>query len=310
MKRKSRGTPGKSKSRKIKGENLIPEVPSGQAISAFAVSDSPGKRAITDYVESQTTGERVEHLEKMKSERVFDREYDCWDVRTDKDRYWVLTSPANLYPQKFFPTVDFALSFHQHKTRLIADAMFVRAVEISKDLFRPRLLRISDGSKFVEKYKMLDDYSSVHVILNRGDRVSKSLIERIRNRKLLKLAAQFKLADLNRSSFMGFYRRPEKQIEQIEEELAKKCRVKPEFIFAIYETEDSALKMYSEFGHTAESGDIPLLYLDENGKSQPYEDVSPISVRREPNQILSLYCPADKTEDVASSAKQLLGKGE
>ena len=40
------------------------------------------------------------------------RDYVCWDVHTNKDRYWVITSPTNLYSQHYFPSLDFTLSFH------------------------------------------------------------------------------------------------------------------------------------------------------------------------------------------------------
>jgi hypothetical protein len=31
---------------------------------------------------------------------------------TDKDRWWVITNPTNLYSQKHFPSLDYTLSFH------------------------------------------------------------------------------------------------------------------------------------------------------------------------------------------------------
>jgi hypothetical protein len=54
----------------------------------------------------------VQHAEKIKSEYLLGSEYDCWDVHTQRDRYWVITSPSNLYSQRFFPSLDFTLSFH------------------------------------------------------------------------------------------------------------------------------------------------------------------------------------------------------
>jgi uncharacterized protein with PIN domain len=33
-------------------------------------------------------------------------------VRTDKERYWVITNPTNLYSQELFPSLDYTLSFH------------------------------------------------------------------------------------------------------------------------------------------------------------------------------------------------------
>ena len=46
------------------------------------------------------------------TQRVYGRKYDGWDVRTNKARFWVITSPTNLYSQKLFPRLDYTLSFH------------------------------------------------------------------------------------------------------------------------------------------------------------------------------------------------------
>jgi predicted Zn-ribbon and HTH transcriptional regulator len=68
---------------------------------------------IRAYVEWQTHGdEEVLHVEKVASERVFGRENDVWDVHTDKERWWVVTSPTNLYSQTLMPSLDYVLSFH------------------------------------------------------------------------------------------------------------------------------------------------------------------------------------------------------
>jgi hypothetical protein len=46
------------------------------------------------------------------TQTVLGRKYECWDVRTDKARLWVITSPTNLYDQNLFPSLDYTLSFH------------------------------------------------------------------------------------------------------------------------------------------------------------------------------------------------------
>jgi hypothetical protein len=69
-------------------------------------------RHIREYVESQASDEGVKHLEKVTSERIFGRQYDVWDVWTDKERWWVITSPTNLYRQKDYVSMDYTLSFH------------------------------------------------------------------------------------------------------------------------------------------------------------------------------------------------------
>lgn len=68
--------------------------------------------AIHDYVMDQSPEEEVLHLEKVKTEVVYGRRYDVWDVHTDGERYWVVTSPINLYSQRLFPSLDYTLSFH------------------------------------------------------------------------------------------------------------------------------------------------------------------------------------------------------
>lgn len=70
------------------------------------------RQAVVDYMAMSDADERVEALEKVKSERVLGRQIDAWDVHTNRDRWWVLTSPMNLYSQKQFPSLEVAISFH------------------------------------------------------------------------------------------------------------------------------------------------------------------------------------------------------
>jgi len=93
-------------------EHTIPPPPAKHILGSFMLANPTSKRAVSDYVETQARGERVLHTEKIKSEYLFGRDYDCWDVHTNKDRYWVITSPTNLYSQRYFPSLDFTLSFH------------------------------------------------------------------------------------------------------------------------------------------------------------------------------------------------------
>ena len=94
------------------GECVIPPPPLKHILSSYILSNPISKRGITDYVEWQARGEVVQHAEKVKSEHLLGRDYDCWDVHTQRDRYWVITSPTNLYSQTLFPSLDYTLSFH------------------------------------------------------------------------------------------------------------------------------------------------------------------------------------------------------
>jgi hypothetical protein len=70
------------------------------------------RQQIVDYLAGEAPDETVEHLEKVKSERVLGRRMDARDVHTNKDRWWVITTPTNLYLQTQFPSLEVAISFH------------------------------------------------------------------------------------------------------------------------------------------------------------------------------------------------------
>ena len=75
----------------------------------------------------------------MKEEVVIGDLYEIWDVVTDKNRWWVVTNPTNLYSQKHFPSLDYTLSFH------IGLMMRVRS--------RPEGARSDDPSPFDEVFR-------------------------------------------------------------------------------------------------------------------------------------------------------------
>lgn len=110
----------KRQSRKVRatatsdGDCVVPPaLPKGELHKLLFRHSEHEAQKIKEYVEWQAHGaEKVLHVEKVASERVFGREYDVWDVHTDKERWWVVTSPTNLYSQTLMPSLDYVLSFH------------------------------------------------------------------------------------------------------------------------------------------------------------------------------------------------------
>ena len=91
---------------------IPPRIPP-EALGPFVLSGEAEheRRAIRDYVAAQAR-ENVLHVESVNTERVLGHEYEVWDVHTDETRWWVITSPTNLYSQTLFPSADYTLSFH------------------------------------------------------------------------------------------------------------------------------------------------------------------------------------------------------
>ncbi len=94
-------------------ECIIPPAIPLDALSGLVFErDARSADEIAAYVEGQSPGEKVVHAEKVMTESVLGRKYQCWDVRTTKSRLWVITLPTNLYDQALFPSLDYTLSFH------------------------------------------------------------------------------------------------------------------------------------------------------------------------------------------------------
>lgn len=87
-------------------------VPASELARYSVDRDPHSERDIANYVEGQARDEIVQHVERVKREIVLGDVYDIWDVTTDKDRWWVITNLTNLYSQKYFPSLDYTLSFH------------------------------------------------------------------------------------------------------------------------------------------------------------------------------------------------------
>lgn len=67
---------------------------------------------VKDYMRSQAPDLWVDFLQKVYSETLGQVRHDVWDVHTNGGRWWVITSPTNLYSQDDFPNMDLALTFH------------------------------------------------------------------------------------------------------------------------------------------------------------------------------------------------------
>jgi hypothetical protein len=96
-----------------KGECVIPPAMPHEALAGYVLKvDNDEAKRIRSYVEREARGETVKHMEKITSESIFCQQMDGWDVRTDKNRWWVITHPTNLYSQELFPSLDYTFSFH------------------------------------------------------------------------------------------------------------------------------------------------------------------------------------------------------
>jgi hypothetical protein len=67
---------------------------------------------VINYFKWQAPNLAITFLQKVYSESVLGHVHDVWDIHTNKDRWWVITNPSNLYSQEQFPNLDLAVTFH------------------------------------------------------------------------------------------------------------------------------------------------------------------------------------------------------
>jgi hypothetical protein len=175
MKRRREKTRMRGSKQKVKGEHTIPPPPARHILSSFTLSNPTSKRAIKDYVESQARNEKVQHAEKVNSEHVVGHDYDCWDVHTNRDRYWVITSPSNLYSQRFFPGLDFTLSFHIGVTARIMALQRGAPSPSHKSRFTPVWRRWEEAAESYDTAEEAEDFQAV------GMKCRESLIQFVRS---------------------------------------------------------------------------------------------------------------------------------
>jgi hypothetical protein len=145
---------------------IPPEIPKEQMHKLmFRQSDEEAQR-IRDYVEwqSRRNKSRVLHAEKVASERVMGREYDVWDVHTDEkgnNRWWVVTSPTNLYSQRLMPSMDYVLSFHIGLMMRVEAHREPAGTEAEQELLLMTNRKLVQAGEALDKADEAEDFQSV-----------------------------------------------------------------------------------------------------------------------------------------------------
>lgn len=132
------------------------------------------RQYIVDYIWSHVRDETVEHLEKVTDERVLGREIDVWDVHTDRNRWWVITAPTNLYSHEQFPSMDVALSFHIGLTARVMERNDRTAPDEQAEHFPVAWRKWDQAGEALNRANEAEDFQAV------GMRCRESLIAFVR----------------------------------------------------------------------------------------------------------------------------------
>jgi hypothetical protein len=177
--KKKKATKAVPQRRKPQADCDIPPAIPVDALSGLVFEpDERNARQIADYVERQSPGEVVKHAEKVMSQKILGQTHDCWDVRTNKSRLWVITGPTNLYDQKLFPSVDYTLSFHIGLAARMMTRDKPRASALEQMTLPAAWRRWEQAGQVLSEADEPEDFQSV------GMRCREALVAMVRSRAL------------------------------------------------------------------------------------------------------------------------------
>jgi len=153
---------GKAKTTSESDCLIPPALPKAELHKLLFRHSAQESKEIKDYVEWQAHGEeKVLHVEKVASERVFGRDYDVWDVHTDKERWWVVTSPTNLYSQTLMPSLDYTLSFHIGLMARVAARREPQGSEAEQEFLIVTSRKLVQASEAFDKADEAEEFQAV-----------------------------------------------------------------------------------------------------------------------------------------------------
>jgi len=180
---------------------------------------------------------------------------------------------------------------YQHHTRLIADRMFLRSLELAfKDNYIDKKLFcfFNNEKNFLKKYYDMNDSSIYELVLQKSPKSSDSykIMNDLQNRRLFKRAYVVPLKNI--SATKRHYIK-EKTMDLLEEEISSSSGCPKNYILVHKADDEGGKKGYRDFGRLIDSKEFPMIYIDKNGKNHSYDDISPIRVTTEPYETLYVF---------------------
>ena len=190
---------------------------------------------------------------------------------------------------------------YEHHARLVADQMFIMALDLAineDNIFEKNIFRIGKSvshKKFLKFYKILDDRSIYDIILQHPKSKSAEILSNIRKRKLLKRACDFDIKEITNDIASGkLLKMDSDSMSKISKEIAKEVGVAPYEI--IMHMSEITLKLYDR-------RDILVLWKNEPRDLNLF---SPISAE---SKVMKFYVfgPLEKRDKIARAVSNHLG---
>jgi len=199
------------------------------------------------------------------------------------------------------------LQVYAHHTRLVADDMFLRALKLAfKEGCISREKFDTSKSNFVANYLQYDDSAIQLEILNNSKKLAKTMIEDVRNRRLLKRAISVPLNAIgvpDTMKRMNIIEMTKQEITDAEKKIADEVRIDPAYI--IVHLQSIKIKLYERFEPALGMKEKPIYVKCRNGTIHSFDEESPISARLTPIRNLYVFCPKDNIDKTKAAAEAI-----
>jgi HD superfamily phosphohydrolase len=199
------------------------------------------------------------------------------------------------------------LQVYRHHTRLITDAMLVRAIEIAVEdnvSGINELYHYSDTKEFVQGFLNWDDENLIRAILDSPSSASKELMDRLRARRLLKEVYSKKVTDfedalvidkisrLSKPDYKPKLKEAEKHIAELLTRQTGMQKVEPKFV--IVDILNIGHPTFRPPGVEIKIDDIIVVQENKNRKkASDYEGSIIGSAREEKDIFVKVYATMD-----------------
>ena len=181
---------------------------------------------------------------------------------------------------------------YQHHTNIIASRMLLRALDFHiKERESEDIPIDPTSSDFLPHYMRFDDSELTRILLSSPSQKARDFASLIKNRELLKRGVDVVFSQVEDPVVRGllFKIHSEEKIRALESEIAKKCKIDPDYI--IVNSSKIENELFKSSYAQMMKDKTPYLIKEKNGKIRDIEMYSSLAGKEEPKSVFSIFCP-------------------
>lgn len=253
--------------------------------------ESSGNSLLSDIVSSGLDADKLDYLRRDSyhigvAYGQFDLERIVQSIRTNSNKTRICIDGKGKDSVENYRLGRYLMhaQVYEHHTRLAADSMFLKALDLAiteEGILDKKSLTTSKNSshkRFLKYYLGLDDRAIYDMILKESHSEAAKLLTAINQRKLLKRACDYPMISMENADTSDKIRKMD--VKKLEMEIAKKTKININEI--IVHISEINIKLYDKL-------DILVLW---RGQPKDFNDLSPISAQPSVRRFL-VFGPRD-----------------